>query len=391
MALPSLFTPLSVRGLTLRNRIAISPMCQYSSDRGLANNWHLVHLGKFAQGGAAVVFAEATAVEERGRITHGDLGIWSDAHVGPLRAVADFIKSQGAIAAIQLSHAGRKGSIQRPWHGNGPLASLDQSRGEHPWSIVGPSAIPIDAGWLTPKELSIEDIRGLKQAWKTGAERALAAGFEIVEVHSAHGYLLHQFLSPLTNRRHDLYGGDLARRMQFPLEIVATVREVWPDNLPVFVRISAIDGMEGGWTLEDSVVFARKLSALGVDVVDCSSGGIIPPAIAPPASAPSLGFQVPFARRIKRDADIATMAVGLIIDPRQAEAIVQANDADLVAIGREALQSPNWPLQAAQALGHSLYHELPVQYESWLTRRAALLTQIRSNDHVESSRSLTLG
>jgi 2,4-dienoyl-CoA reductase-like NADH-dependent reductase (Old Yellow Enzyme family) len=382
---PLLFTPLTLRGVTARNRIAISPMCQYSAADGLANDWHLVHLGKFAQGGAGIVFVEATAVEARGRITHGDLGIWSDAHVPPLRRIARFVKENGAVPAIQLAHAGRKASMQRPWYGNGPLdGSADRARGDEPWPIVAPSPLPMDEGWLVPVELSVADLAALRERWRDAAGRALDAGFEIVELHGAHGYLLHEFLSPLVNRRNDAYGGDRAGCMRFPLEIAETVRAVWPQDRPVFVRVSAVDGVEGGWTLDDTVAFARELKARGVDVVDCSSGGIAGSATASRTAAPrGPGFQVPFADRVRREAGIATMTVGLILDGPQAEAILAAGQADLVAIGREALDDPNWPLHAARALlpadapPAALFENWPPQYGWWLERREPALRAIR--------------
>ena len=383
---PLLFTPLTLRGVTARNRIAISPMCQYSAVDGVADDWHLVHLGKLAQGGAGIVFTEAISVEARGRITHGDLGIWSDAHVPPLRRIAGFLKQNGAVPAIQLGHAGRKASMQRPWYGNGPLDGTDRARGDEAWQIVAPSPLPIGEGWLVPAELSAADLAALRERWRDAAGRALAAGFEIVELHGAHGYLLHEFLSPLVNRRTDAYGGDRAGRMRFPLEIAETVRAVWPQDRPVFVRVSAIDGVEGGWTLDDTVAFARELKARGVDVVDCSSGGIAGSATASRTAAPrGPGFQAPFAERVRREAGIATMAVGLILDARQAEAILRAGQADIIAIGREALDDPNWPLHAARALlpedaaPAEMFGSWPPQYGWWLERREPALRAIRKN------------
>jgi 2,4-dienoyl-CoA reductase-like NADH-dependent reductase (Old Yellow Enzyme family) len=385
-----LFTPLSLRQVKARNRIVISPMCQYSAKNGIANDWHLVHIGKFAQGGAGIVFVEATAVEERGRITHGDVGIWSDEHVAPLRRIAHFVKDQGAVPAIQLAHAGRKASMQRPWHGNGPITDDDRTRGEDVWPIVAPSPIPLDQGWLVPIELSAGDLATVKEAWRRAAERALAAGFEIVEIHSAHGYLLHQFLSPLANRRNGPYGGDLKGRMRFPLEIAETVREIWPKEKPVFVRVSAVDGVDGGWTLEDTVAFAKELKIRGVDVIDCSSGGMTGSATAGRAAPPSPGFQVPFAERVRREAEIPTIAVGLILDAAQAEAILQAGKADLIAVAREALFDPNWPLHAAHALSPDMsgFDEWPVQYGWWLKRRERLLQSLQARPTGPARRSL---
>ena len=366
---PRLFTPIALRGVTLKNRIVISPMCQYSAVDGHANDWHLVHLGRFALGGAAMVFTEATAVEARGRITHGDLGLWSDEHVPGLRRVAAFLRANGAVPAIQLAHAGRKASMQRPWHGNGPLDQSDRARGEQPWPIVAPSALPLDEGWLLPHELTVAEIGALQQAWRAATLRALEAGFEALELHSAHGYLGHEFLSPLSNRRGDAYGGDLAGRMRFTLELAQTVRAAWPQDKPLFVRVSSVDGLEGGWAIEDTVVLARELAARGVDVIDCSSGGLAGSATAARIKR-GPGFQVPYAERVRREAGIKTMAVGLILEPVQAEAILVAGQADLIAIGREALVDPSWALHAEHALGlQGEFESWPVQAGWWLERR----------------------
>lgn len=366
---PLLFTPIELRGVRLKNRIVISPMCQYSSQDGFVNDWHLVHLGKFALGGAAMVFTEATAVEDRGRITHGDLGIWKDDHVPGLKRVTDFLRAHGTVPAIQLAHAGRKGSMQRPWHGNGPLDDTDRARGEDVWRVVAPSAIPMDTGWLVPHELTLDEIRSLQGAWKRATERALKAGFEAIELHSAHGYLGHEFLSPLSNRRADAYGGDLAGRMRFTLETAEIVRAAWPADKPMFVRVSSVDGVEGGWTLEDTVALTRELKARGVDVMDCSSGGLLGSATAARIRR-GPGFQVPFAERVRKDTGITTMTVGLILEPDHAESILQSGQADLIAIGREALYNPNWPLHAEVALGCAgSFESWPVQYGWWLDKR----------------------
>ena len=370
MANPLLLTPLSLRGVALRNRIVVSPLCQYSAVDGLANDWHFAHLARFALGGAGMVFVEATAIHRDGRITHGDKGVWSNEHIPPLRRIAAFLKSQGAVPAIQLAHAGRKASMQRPWHGNGPLDDSDRARGETVWRIVAPSALPMDEGWLTPAELSREEMAMLRQHWRTAALRALDAGFEVIELHSAHGYLLNTFLSPLANRRNDAYGGDRAGRMRFPLEVAETLRDAWPKDRPVFVRVSSVDGVEGGWMLEDTVAFARELEARGIDVIDCSSGGIAGSATAQRIPRRP-GFQVPFAERVRREAGIKTMAVGLILEPQQAEAVIENGQADLIAIGRQALYDPNWPLHAERALlGETAdFAHWPVQAGWWLERR----------------------
>ena len=371
-----LFSPITLRGLTLPDRVVISPMCTYSAEDGMVNDWHLVHLGKFALGGAGIVFVEATAVEARGRITHGDVGIWSDAHAAALGRIARFLKKHGAVPVVQLAHAGRKGAMQRPWFGNAALTEEDRARGDTPWDIVAPSAVPVAEGWIEPKAMGRADIDAVIGAFAAGAKRGLGAGFDIAEIHGAHGYLINSFLSPLSNKRTDAYGGDLAGRMRFALEVAEAVRAAWPPDKPLFFRISAVDGVDGGWQLDDSIELARALKARGVDVIDCSSGGIFGSATA--AAIPrTLGFQVPFAARIRREAGVATQAVGLILDGPQAEAILQAGDADLIAIGREALVDPFWALHAARTLGADTdFGHWPVQYGWWLERRAKTLAKM---------------
>lgn len=371
---PPLFTPLQLRDVRLRNRIVVSPMCQYSAVDGVAGDWHLVNAGKFAQGGAAAVILEATAVLGEGRITHGDLGLWQDAQIEPLARIARFVRSQGAAPGIQLGHAGRKGSMARPWEGNGPLTPALLADGRVPWSTVAPSALPIGDGWQVPKAMTADDIETVRAAFEAAARRADAAGFDIVEIHGGHGYLLHSFLSPLTNRRDDDWGGSLEGRMRLPLAVAAGVRRAWPTGKPVFFRCSAVDNDPEGWTLDDSVVLARHLRALGIDVVDCSSGGIAGSVTAANTVPRGLGFQVPFAERIRREAGVATMAVGLILDPAQADDIVASGAADLVAIGRQMLYDPNWPVHAAQLLGADRDFALwPEPYGWWLTRREGVL------------------
>jgi len=376
MPSPLLFEPLELRNVRAKNRVVVSPMCQYSALDGLVNDWHLVHLGKFAQGGAGIVFVEATAVEARGRITHGDVGLWSDAHVPGLARIAAFVRAQGAVPAIQLAHAGRKASMARPWYGNGPLTGDDIARGDNGWPIIGPTDAPVAEGWRAPAPASDADLATLLDAFVAAARRAQAAGFDIAEVHGAHGYLLHSFLSPLSNRRTDRYGGTLENRMRFPLQVARAVRAAWPAEKPLFMRCSSIDDAEGGWSLEDTVAFARELAKVGVDVIDCSSGGIAGSATA--ATRTLLrrvpGFQLPFAERVRRDTGLKTMAVGLILTPRQAEEALQACCADLIAVGREALFNPNWPLHAALELGADAeFASWPQQYGWWLTRREASL------------------
>ncbi len=365
-----LFTPIPLRTVRPRNRVVISPMCQYSAVDGLANDWHFAHLAQFATGGAGIVFPGAVAVEPRGRITHGDLGIWSDRQVEALAPIVRFLKDHGSVPAIQIGHAGRKASMQRPWHGNGPMDESDAARGEKPWPVVAASAVPVDDGWLVPHALEEDEIAGIRDAFVAAARRAHACGFEALEIHGAHGYLIHSFLSPISNRRTDGYGGDRAGRMRLALEITEAVRAAWPEELPLFFRISAVDGIDGGWELEDSVVLVTELKARGVDVVDCSSGGIAGSATAGRIPR-GPGFQVPYAARIRGETGVMTQAVGLITEPDQAENILRAGDADLIAIGREALYDPFWPRHAAQALGADPdFADWPKQYGWWLERRA---------------------
>ncbi|MBV8939604.1 MAG: NADH:flavin oxidoreductase/NADH oxidase [Alphaproteobacteria bacterium] len=348
---PHLFAPLTLRDVRLRNRIAVSPMCQYSSEDGFANDWHLVHLGSRAVGGCALVIMEATAVEPRGRITPGDHGLWRDQHIEILARIARFIRQQGAVPGIQLAHAGRKASCRVPWEGG---AALLPSEGG--WQTVAPSAIAFNQGDPVPHALSKEEIGGITAAFAEAARRALQAGFEVVELHAAHGYLMHEFLSPLSNGRSDEYGGAFENRIRFVVEVTAAVRAVWPERLPLFLRISATDWAEGGWNDDDSVKLAAILHGEGVDVIDCSSGGLVPHARIPLAP----GYQVPFAERIKRECGIRTGAVGLITEPQQADAIVRGGQADLVLLARALLRDPYWPLHAAQALQAET--GAPVQY-----------------------------
>ena len=376
MTSPLLFEPIELRKVRARNRVVVSPMCQYSASDGMVNDWHFVHLGKFAQGGAGIVFVEATAVEARGRITHGDVGLWSDAQVPGLKRIADFVRSQGAVPAIQLGHAGRKASMARPWYGNGPLTGDDVARGEPAWKIVGPTDAPVANGFESPAPARESDLAAILDAFVAAAHRANAAGFDIVELHGAHGYLLHSFLSPISNQRQDRYGGSIENRMSCPLEVARALRVAWPAEKPLFMRCSSIDDAEGGWSIEDTVALARELAKAGVDVVDCSSGGIAGSATA--ATKTLLrrvpGFQLPFAERVKRDSGLKTMAVGLILTPRQAEVALRAGKADLIAIGREALFNPNWPLHAALELGaDAQFAQWPQQYGWWLTRRETSL------------------
>ena len=338
----ALFQPLSIRETTLRNRVAVSPMCQYSSPDGRPTAWHLVHLGSRAVGGAALVIAEASAVVPEGRISPDDTGIWSDAHAEAWAPVARFVAEQGAVAGIQLAHAGRKASTDVPWRGGAPLGA-----GARGWRPVAPSPLAFDEGYPVPRALSTDELPAVVGAFRDAARRAEQAGFGLVEIHMAHGYLLHQFLSPLTNHRTDEYGGPLENRMRLPLEVARAVRDAFPVERPVLARISATDWVEGGWDLEQSVVLARSLREAGVDLVDCSSGGLVPHAKVPLGP----GYQVPFAEAVRARAGVMTGAVGLIREPAQAEAVVAGGKADLVLLAREMLRDPYWPLHAARALG----------------------------------------
>lgn len=374
----TLFSPATLRRLTLKNRVIISPMCQCMAEEGQVNDWHLVQYGRFAVGGAGLVFVEATMVSRNGRGTSGDLGIWEDSQIAGLKRIADFVRAQGAAVGLQLGHAGRKGSVQRPWHGYGPLGLDDLvARGELPWPLIGPTDQPVGLGWAVPRALEVEDIASLRAEYVAATNRADCAGFDVIELHAAHGYLLHQFLSPLSNTRTDEYGGSLDNRMRLVCEIASDIRAAWPEGKPLFVRISAVDGEEGGWALDDSVLLAQRLREIGVDVIDCSSGGIASSATAG-RLARELGFQVPYAARIRTEVGIATMAVGLILEPQQAENIVAKGNADLVAIGRQALDDPNWPLHAARELGavrdeNNSFADWPPQHGWWLERRQRIL------------------
>jgi 2,4-dienoyl-CoA reductase-like NADH-dependent reductase (Old Yellow Enzyme family) len=336
-----LFAPLDLRSLTLRNRIVVSPMCQYSCVDGLASDWHLVHLGSRAVGGASLVFTEATAVTAEGRISPQDLGLWSDEHIDGLRRIAAFVQSQGSAAGIQLAHAGRKGSTPAPWFGDGTVPI-----GQGGWEPVGATAEPFAPAYPQPRALDAPGIRDAVRAFGQAAMRAREAGFDVLEVHAAHGYLLHQFLSPLVNRRTDDYGGSFDNRIRLTLEVVDEVRREWPERAPLFVRISATDWIEGGWDIDQSVELSRRLASRGVDLIDCSSGGAVPGAQIPTGP----GYQVPFAERIRREAGIATGAVGLITTAAQANEIVESGKADCVLLARQVLREPYFPLHAAREL-----------------------------------------
>jgi 2,4-dienoyl-CoA reductase-like NADH-dependent reductase (Old Yellow Enzyme family) len=346
-----LFSTFKLRDVEFRNRVFVSPMCQYSSRDGMPNEWHLVHLGSRAVGGAGLVMVEATGVSPEGRISPGDTGIWSHEHARAFQPIASFIKAQGAVAGIQLAHAGRKASTDVPWRGGAPL-----KESEGGWQTLAPSAAPFAEGHPLPREMSAKEMEAVAGQFADAARRSLDAGFEVVEIHMAHGYLLHEFLSPLSNRRQDEYGGSLEARAQFPLKVVEAVRGVWPSAKPLFVRISATDWAEGGWDLPQSIRLSRWLKELGVDLIDCSSGGLVPGVKIPVAP----GYQTPFAATIRKETGIATGAVGMITEAQQAEQIISSGEADAVFLARAMLRDPYWPLHAAKTLGVDVPR--PVQY-----------------------------
>lgn len=348
-----LFDPLKLRGVEFAHRIVVSPMCQYSCKDGVATDWHFVHLGSRAVGRAAAVIAEATAVTADSRISPQDLGLWSDAQIEPLRRVFSFVAQQGSVPGIQLAHAGRKASTNEPWNGGKPI-----SPAEGGWTpIFAPSALAFAQGYQTPRALSVAEIAAIVEAFAAAARRALAAGAKLIELHAAHGYLLHSFLSPLSNQRRDQYGCPFANRIRIVCEVVTAVRKVWPEEYPLWVRVSATDWTEGGWTVEEAVELARIIKRLGVDLIDCSSGGNVAGAKIPVGP----GYQVAFAERIRREAGVLTGAVGMITEPAQADQIIRSGQADVVILARQFLRDPYWPLLAARALGHDI--KWPVQYE----------------------------
>jgi 2,4-dienoyl-CoA reductase-like NADH-dependent reductase (Old Yellow Enzyme family) len=350
----SLFDPLALRSATLRNRLGVSPMCQYSSEDGLANDWHLVHLGSRAVGGAGLVMVEATAVEPRGRISPSDMGLWSERHIEPLGRIARFVAAQGAVPGIQLAHAGRKGSTRRPWDGSGavPLS-------EGGYEVVAPSAVPFSSSYPQPRALTVDEIHAITARFAEAAVRAREAGFQLIELHAAHGYLAHSFHSPLSNLRTDQYGGSFENRVRFTLETARALRRSWPDSLPLLVRLSCTDWIDGGWTLEESIQLSRLLASEGVDLVDCSSGGLAPQQKIPLEP----GYQVPLAAAVRKQAGVATAAVGLITEPKQADRIVRSGEADLVLLARAELRDPYFPLHAARALGVADRLPAPPQYD----------------------------
>jgi len=377
-----LFSPYQIRELHLKNRIVVSPMTQFSCVDGVPGDWHLVHLGRFALGGAGLVFVEQAAVQEIGRVTYGCLGLWNSQQIAPLARLAQFIQENGAAAALQLGHAGRKASRDYPWFGYGPLATSDRPGREREWQAVGPTDAPVGEGWPLPTRLTAEDIEQVIEAYAKAARRANEAGFDALGIHAAHGYLIHSFLSPLANTREDAYGGDMDGRMRLALEVASAVRSQWPGHKPLFYRLSTVDGEPGGWDVSDSIVLSKALHERGVDVIDCSSGGISVPATANMTPRSMMVSQIAYAEQVRpaiQPIGLSTMAVGQITDPNQAETILRREKADLIAVGREMLFNPNWALHTALAMDVDPdYAFWPKQYGSWLERRELLDLDERS-------------
>ncbi len=372
-----LFSPLTIRGLTIKNRIAVSPMSQYRAKDGHANTWHMVHLGRFALGGAGLVFAEATAVEPDGRRTHGDLGLWSDAHITELAPICAFLEAEGSVPGIQLGHAGRKASERRPWDGETPVDDEDvAARGEAPWQAIAPSAIPYADGWPTPTEMTGDDIQRVIAAFASAANRAVKAGFKFIEIYAAHGFLVHQFLSPIANTRSDEWGGTIEGRSRFGVEVAKAIRAAIPDDIPLSFRLSATDWIDGGLEVEDTIEAAKALKAAGVDMIDCSTGGI-GGRERPRRMQLGQGFQAPFAGEGRKAAQMQTMAVGFLWDAKMCEDIITSGQADMVAMARELLLDPNWPNRVAAELGLDRHHDLwPEEAGWWLMKRERLCEKL---------------
>ena len=378
-----LFSPIKIRGVTSSNRVVLSPLCMYSAKKGIPNDWHFSHLSTYARAGVGIIFTEATAVQEDGRITPYCCGLWNDKQAKSLKKIAKFIKKMGSIPAIQLAHAGRKASAKQPWKGGTPLDSKAEEIEEKPWKPIAPSEIALAEGWQTPRAMSILEINKLIKNYVNSAKRAVSAGFKIIEIHAAHGYLIHSFLSPISNKRDDDYGGSYEGRIKLLKNIITEIRKEVPEELPIFCRISAIDGQKNGWTILDSIKLAKTLNNLGVDVIDCSSGGIIGrPRFAVDDKGEllnkntdrGLGFQVPLADEIKKSVDIKTMAVGVIINAKQAEEIISTKKADLIAMGREMMYNPFWLLHAAQELNVDPNFDMwPDQYRWAVSRRSDII------------------
>jgi 2,4-dienoyl-CoA reductase-like NADH-dependent reductase (Old Yellow Enzyme family) len=375
---PLLFQPIRLRELELKNRVVISPMCQHAAEAGHATPWHMVHLGKFALGGAGLILTESTAVDPRGRIGTADLGLWTDSQIEPLKQVVDFVHANGGAIGVQLAHAGRKSGSQPLWEGGAALSEARLAADAEPWERLGPSALAAGPGWSAPHALHAEGIEKVIQSFIDATVRADKAGFDVVELHFGHGYLVASFLSPNSNHRKDEWGGDLAGRMRLALEVARQVRATWPASKPLFCRLSAVDGSVDGWSLEDSIVLSRELASCGVDVIDCSSGGLTEETRALPVPR-GLGFQVPFSERIRKEANVRTQAVGMIVDASQAEAVLAEGKADLIALGREALFDPYWTHHAALMLGVDPgYERWPVRHGVWLAKRAPGLARARA-------------
>jgi 2,4-dienoyl-CoA reductase-like NADH-dependent reductase (Old Yellow Enzyme family) len=380
---PLLFQPIQLRDLFLNNRIVISPMCQHAAESGRATAWHMVHLGKFALGGAGLILTESTAVDPRGRIGTADLGLWEDSQIEPLKAVVDFVHANNGVIGVQLAHAGRKSGSQPLWEGGAALSEERLASDVQPWQRLGPSALPAGPGWSAPVALNEAGIHEVIQCFVDATVRAEKAGFDVVELHFGHGYLVASFLSPNSNHREDAWGGGIEGRMRLALEVARKVRAVWPAGKPLFCRISAVDGSVDGWSLEDSIALARELARCGVDVIDCSSGGLSEETRALPVPR-GLGFQVPFSERIRRDAQVKTQAVGMIVDAHQAEEVLSEGKADLIALGREALFDPYWPHHAAVSMGvDPAYQRWPIRHGVWLAKRAPSLARARAQAAAE--------
>ena len=387
-ARPMLFQPLTIRDLTLKNRLVVPPMVHYRCEPGnTCGTFHVVHLGRYALGGFGLVFVEATGVEEIGLINEHDLGIWNDAQMESFKPLIAFMRRQGTAIGIQLAHGGRKASSQTAMQGMGPLTEENLKSGARIWQPVGPIAEPVAKGWLTPRQLTTAECKAMVGTWANAARHAVGAGFDTIEIHAAHGYLLASFLSPVSNTRNDEYGGDRAGRMRLPLQIVEAVRREMPDTMPLFLRVSAVDGTSEGWNIDDTVVLARELKARGVDVIDCSSGGISGAATAAQVTR-SLGFQVPFAERVRKEAGIPTMAVGIILEAQQAESILQNGQADLIAIGRQSQFNPNIAHHWAHELGiNSRFEDWSPEFGWWLEKRIRTLEGFATPTGVVTRRS----
>jgi 2,4-dienoyl-CoA reductase-like NADH-dependent reductase (Old Yellow Enzyme family) len=382
----SLFDPLVLRGVTLPHRVSVSPMCMYASEDGFANDFHLVHLGRFALGGGGLIVMESTAIAPQGRISHHDVGIWSDEHIAPLRRVTEFITAHGGVPAVQLAHAGRKAAMRVPWRGGTPLEPNDAEAGYAPWPLVAPSAIPPTASWPVPAALDAAGIAASIRDWAAAARRAVQAGFRVIELHGGHGYLLHSFLSPLSNQRADEYGGDAERRARYPLEVVRAVREAIDDEVPLSYRVSAVDGAAGGLTIGDTVAFAVLLAENGVDLIDTSSGGISADRSVDTRVRRGYGYHAELSRAIRDAVDIPVSVVGLIVDAEQADRLIAGGDADVVRLGREMLDDPNWVLHARRRLDADEFSHWESRYGGFLELRAKGMATLAAEGETPLSR-----